>query len=165
MARTLTYNKPNITLAVSSLKGNTIGILEKIDSSKIDNAIRIKRQPEEEIKSTIEGSDVLILGVSTYSSKFKTKAEYPAQLRRYKEVLEGLSDKNIILFGSGRSEYPLFCGALDYLENMLKEKNNVLLKYKFEGYPKGVEKEEFKNKLECILDEVTEVREKGMRTM
>lgn len=154
----MTYNKsPIVSLTVSTLKGNTLGVLEKLDGSVFKHAVRLRRQHEEEIRAIWEESDIILLGVSTYSSKFSTSPEYPAQLRRYRKALEDLEGKKIILFGSGRSEYPVFCGALDFLEQLLKEKNQVLLKYKFEGYPRESEKIEFKNHLEGIFNETIKI--------
>lgn len=148
---------PVVTLTVSSLKGNTLGILERLDGSMFNYAIQIKRQPVEELQELWDMSDIILLGTSTYSSKFRTEVEFPAQLRRYQSVIEGLTGKQIILFGSGRSEYPLFCGALDYLEDKLQHNNEILMKYKFEGYPREREKEEFKNRVEGIINGIVKV--------
>jgi len=147
----LTFKKKT-SLIVSSLKGNTIGILEKLDGDYFDYVHQIKRKNKEDLTHVWDESKIIFIGTSTYSSKFRDEVEYPAQMRTYRDSIESLKGKDIILFGSGRSEYPNFCGALDYLENALQVDNNILLKYKFEGYPKEKQKEEFKQKVERIMN-------------
>lgn len=155
MVGTLTYKtKHTVNLSVSSLKGNTLGILEFLDEGLFDSVLRIKNQPLEELKPIWDNSDVIVLGVSTYSSKYKTEPEFPKQLQRYRQEIEKWEGKHILLFGSGRSEYLLFCGALDYLEDMLGRKNNILLKFKFEGYPREDEKLKFAKKVSEIINEI-----------
>lgn len=55
-----------------------------------------------------------------------------------RDKLANLKDKYIVLIGSGRSDFEFFCGALDLLEHITKDKNKILFKYKYEGYPTDV---------------------------
>lgn len=57
-----------------------------------------------------------------------------------------LEKRKVGLFGSGQSHYgdEYFCGALDVLEDLLKVKNNICFKLKFESYPTPTVIEEFK---------------------
>lgn len=140
-------------ITVSSLKGNTIGILERLDPNMFQVVYRIGRMTDkEDVLTAWENASTILLGVSTYQHSGATSPQFPKQLRDYHSDLLGLNDKTIILFGSGRSEYRMFCGCLDYLEVMLSKRNRVKLVYKFEGYPRDNQKEEFKNLVEEIIN-------------
>ncbi|MGM7720684.1 flavodoxin family protein [Metabacillus sp. Hm71] len=135
-------------ITVYSLKGNTLGILEKLDIDKF-NILRIPKQdPREHWKN----NKLILIGSSTYYRSDESKPHLPEYLKQYEDDLLQLEDKDIILFGSGRSEYSLFCGVLDYLHSILKDKNNIKLVYKFEGYPRDRQKDEFKQLLEEIIN-------------
>ncbi len=139
----MTFKKP-ASLIVSSQKGNTLGILDYLEDKDFEFTERItKFRGTDEIQRALDNADIIVLGVSTYSSTYQQEPEFPHQVARFQETLESMEGKQVILFGSGRSEYPLFCGALDYLESVLKEKNTILAKYKFEGYPREYQKREF----------------------
>ncbi|MNG11200.1 Flavodoxin [compost metagenome] len=135
-------------ITVYSLKGNTLGILEKLD---IDN-FNILRIPKQDPRENWKNNNLIILGTSTYYRSDETTPYMPEYLKQYEKELSQLEGKDIVLFGSGRSEYELFCGALDYLHNLLKDKNNIKLVYKFEGYPRERQKIEFKQLLEEIIN-------------
>ncbi|QEG13728.1 putative flavodoxin [Bacillus phage vB_BspM_MarvelLand] len=139
----MTFKKP-ASLIVSSQKGNTLGILDYLEDRDFEFTERItKFRGTDEIQRALDNADIILLGVSTYSSTYQQEPEFPHQIARFQETLESMEGKQVILFGSGRSEYPLFCGALDYFEEVLKEKNTILAKYKFEGYPREYQKREF----------------------
>lgn len=151
MAVTLTSKVKSVT--VSSLKGNTLGILELLDGKGYDYVEKITKRNVEEIKEIWSKSDLIMLGCSTYMRVQEEVPIYPTQLNSFREYLEELEGKTIILFGSGNSDFEMFCGSLDYLEEMLKEKNDVRLVYKFEGYPRQSQKIEFKEMVENITNE------------
>lgn len=139
----MTFKKP-ASLIVSSQKGNTLGVLDYLEDKDFEFTERItKFRGTDEIQRALDNADIIVLGVSTYSSTYQQEPEFPHQIARFQETLESMEGKQVILFGSGRSEYPLFCGALDYLNSVLKEKNTILAKYKFEGYPREYQKREF----------------------
>lgn len=136
-------------VTVSSLKGNTLGILEKLDPNDFGYAMRITNNNDP--VPLWEKCKTILLGVSSYQRSDATRPEFPNQLNKYRYALEKLQNKKIVLFGSGRTEYLMYCGVLDYLEDMLKEKNEVIMKYKFEGYPKESQKIEFANKIKELI--------------
>lgn len=146
---TLTYKKPTRCITVSTLKGNTLGILENLNSSDFEYAMKIDRNNDP--TPFWMKSDTILLGVSSYQRSDSVIPEYPRQLVKYRRMLESMQNKTIVLFGSGRSEYPLYCGVLDALHNLLKVKNDVILKYKFEGYPKDEQKQEFAEKVGKLI--------------
>lgn len=150
MVETLTSKKPVRCITVSTLKGNTLGILEKLSNEDYDYAVKIDRK-NDPTPYWLE-CDTILLGVSSYQRSDNTIPEFPRQLKKYKPILENIQDKTVVLFGSGRSEYPLFCGVLDALHDLLKVRNNVVLKYKFEGYPKESQKQEFADKINKLIE-------------
>ncbi|GEM_PF-4694101 len=75
--------------------------------------------------------DTIIFGTSTWGRGIP-----PRPFFEIRDKLGMLTHKKIGLFGSGRVEFEFFCGALDLLEEVLKDKNQILFKFKFEGYPK-----------------------------
>lgn len=152
MVETLTSTSKTC-ITVYSLKGNTIGILEKLDDKDYDSVLRITRNNIDEVKKVWKECSTILLGTSTYQRSDDDRPRFPVHLRHFQDALSELKDKRIILFGSGRGDYPMFCGGLDYLEKMLSVNNNVLLVYKFEGYPREHQKIEFKNKVEEIIYE------------
>lgn len=146
-----------VCITVSSLKGNSIGILESLNSSDYNYVERITRDNVQKIEDLWNECSTILLGTSTYQRSDDNEPKFPTQLRKMKKALENLSGKTIILFGSGRGDYPMFGGGLDYLETMLSKKNEVRLVYKFEGYPRVRQKDEFKQKVEEILNENHEI--------
>lgn len=111
-----------------SLKGNTKGMIDKIffdDWSIIDLRKNILTHEE------LNKYKIVFIATSTYG-----RGAPPPPFFKMKNALLELRNKKIGLFGSGRSEYQYFCGALDVLEEVLKENNEILFKFKFEGYPR-----------------------------
>jgi flavodoxin len=136
----------NKCITVYSLKGNTLGILEKLDMDKFEFC-RINKQDPTELWNK---SDLILLGSSTYYASDVEDTYCPKYLIDHLPALRELKNKKIVIFGSGRSEYTLFCGVVDYLYELLHEKNNIIT-YKFEGYPREKQKIEFKNIIEEVL--------------
>lgn len=127
----LTYK----ALLIYSLKGNTKGILEGIDLSKFKVFDLM-----ESTDIDLNPFDLIFIGTSTYG-----RGVPPRPFFEIRDHLYTLRGKEIGLFGSGNSHYEYFCGALDLLEELLKPKNSILFKFKFEGYPTKQKKMEFKN--------------------
>ncbi len=82
--------------------------------------------------------ETVLIGTSTYG-----RGVPPKPFFKFKNELLKLNNKKIGLFGSGNSHYEHYCGALDLLEELLNENNEILFKYKFESYPNKRAKEEF----------------------
>ncbi len=118
-----------------SLKGNTKGLLDNTDLKGFD-VININNQ-----NVNLNEYDVILIGTSTYG-----RGVPPKPFFKIVGDLKSLSDKKIGLFGSGRSEYEYFCGALDLIEELVNDQNKILFKFKFEGYPRDKDIQEF-NKL------------------
>jgi len=126
----LTCNK---AIVLYSLKGNTRGILDDvnldgwdlIDITKCENLI-------------LDDYETILIGTSTYG-----RGVPPKPFFKFKGEFVKLKSKKIGLFGSGNSHYEYYCGALDLLEEIMNENNEILFKYKFESYPNKRAKEEF----------------------
>ncbi len=125
-------------LAHYSLKGNTEGIINHLDLSDF-TIINLKKS----IEINLNDYDLIVFATSTYG-----RGTPPPPFFKIRDQLINLKHKKIGLVGSGRTEYEYFCGALDLLEEILKDKNEILFKFKFEGYPKDSDKEKFKKIME-----------------
>lgn len=151
MVGILTYKDRCVTVA--SLKGNTIGILHYLDEKDFNKVMRLNTRYSEDPRPEWNRHSTIFIGVSTYYSKKNLEYEFPRQLHKYEKSLRELKGKDIVLFGSGRTEFPFFCGALDYLEDMMQDKNSIHLKYKFEGYPREVQKIEFRDEVNRLVNQ------------
>lgn len=126
-----------------SLKGNTKGIIDNIDTTGYE-VIDLSNN----ININFNKYDLILIGTSTYG-----RGVPPRPFFEIRDDLYALKNKKIGLFGSGNTHYEYFCGALDLLEELLKEKNEILFKFKFEGYPKKRDIEEFKQIINKINNE------------
>lgn len=109
-----------------SVTGKTEAILENIDIKKIKlnncNPIDFNFS---------DSNDFIIIGSPTYGRGIP-----PLYFKKIITQIKNLKGKKIGLFGSGNTIYgDDYCGALDLLEELLKENNEIVFKYKFEGMP------------------------------
>ncbi|WP_268746979.1 flavodoxin family protein [Priestia flexa] len=130
VARILTCNK---VIVLYSLKGNTRGMLDEINLNNYDFIDISKCE-----NLNLTQYETVLIGTSTYG-----RGVPPKPFFKFKNELLKLNNKKIGLFGSGNSHYEHYCGALDLLEELLNENNEILFKYKFESYPNKRAKEEF----------------------
>lgn len=139
------------SILVYSKKGNTLGMLEILESDWFDYAFHDTNTLNPEmVEDRIKDSDVILLGAPTYYPTFQEVPEFPSYFEKYHSMFNRWKGKEIIVFGSGRSEYPLFCGAVDYMSSYLGVENTVY-SYKFEGFPKYSEQKEFRKLMEGII--------------
>jgi flavodoxin len=102
-----------------------------IDKSKIPNVkiIKLNNINQEDVKFN---SDVIIIGTPTYG-----RGVPPLYFQKLINKLTSLEGKKIGLFGSGNTIYgDDFGGALDLIEELVMDKNEVIFKLKFEGMPR-----------------------------
>ena len=71
-------NEIRRTITVSSLKGNTLGILQKLESNKFSSAMHIKGR-NSPVKFW-EESDSILLGVSSYQRSDSDTPSFPKQI-------------------------------------------------------------------------------------
>lgn len=122
-----------------SLKGNTKGLIDSIDTNNYD-VININK-----LNIDFSSYETILIGTSTYGEGVP-----PLPFYNLKDQIFNLRGKKIGLFGSGRSEYRYYCGALDVLEEMLQGRNDIIFKFKFEGYPREEDIKTFNILLEEI---------------
>ena len=108
-----------------SATGNTQAVAETFNQEYFD-IIPVRKLDYE----TLNNYQTIIIGMSTWE-----RGMPPKVFQRNIDHFKKLSNKDIYFFGSGRSEYEYFCGALDLYYEILKHKNNVYKPMKFEGYP------------------------------
>ncbi|MFO1442980.1 flavodoxin domain-containing protein [Bacillus sp. Bva_UNVM-123] len=123
-----------------SMTGNTKSILEQLENINEWDVYDLNEMNPEDVdfkdyKTILIGT--LTLGRGTPPIYFK---------KIFKQLVE-LKNRKIGLFGSGQSHYgdDFFCGALDVLEDLLRQKNEIAFKLKFESYPTPPVIEEFKS--------------------
>lgn len=76
--------------------------------------------------------NTIIIGTPTYGRGIP-----PLYFKPIVSHLMSLKGKKIGYFGSGNTIYgDMFCGALDLLEEITRENNEIIFKYKFEGMPR-----------------------------
>lgn len=110
-----------------STSGNTKALVELTDTTGFD-VFNMARMPIESIN--FEPYDIILIGTST------TGRGVPHSFfLDIKDKLFNIKNKRIGLFGSGNTIYSEYCGALDILEDLLRLKNKILFKFKFESYP------------------------------
>ncbi|MFK7678635.1 flavodoxin family protein [Bacillus sp. Wb] len=112
-----------------SLTGKTEAVINKNELENID-VIKINKLKEDQVD--LESYDTIVFGTPTYG-----RGVPPEYFLTIINKLHSLKGKRIGLFGSGNTIYgDDFCGALDVLEQIFQDKNEILFKYKFEGYPR-----------------------------
>jgi flavodoxin I len=142
VARTLIYK----AIYYYSMTGNTKGLVDSVDVSGFDiyNLSQIKKE-----ELNFDKYNVILFGTSTWGRGLPPRVFF-----NIRDELVKIHGKQIGLFGSGNTHYgeEFFCGALDLLEELLKSKNQILFKLKFESYPTKRVIDEFKQLLkECGL--------------
>lgn len=79
--------------------------------------------------STLENYDGLIVGSYTWGD-----GDLPARAKRFYQALEqvDLSHLKTAIFGTGETNYRMFCGAVDKFTSLLNEKSDLLVTLKVE---------------------------------
>ncbi|MGG3802741.1 hypothetical protein [Metabacillus fastidiosus] len=135
-------------VTIYSLKGNTSAILDEFNLDGFDVCKMLKEDPREHWQN----HDFIMIGSATYYKEGVTPPTPPYYFQKYEQDLLQLENKEIVLFGSGKKEYPIFCGALDYLYGVLKDKNDIKLVYKVDQIPRKHQKIEFRDLVEEIIN-------------
>src|SRR5699024_450762 len=123
-----------------SATGNTKAIVDMFDEKKYD-VINVRYAKDIDLSEY----NVVVLGMSTWS-----RGLHPNPFINIKEKIFSLKGKIIGIFGSGRSEFEFFCGAVDLMEEVTKENNIIAFTYKYEGYPKDVDFNNMKENINKI---------------
>ncbi len=127
-----------------SVKGNTVGIFSNIEENEFTYIVDLGNEltTKSFVKEVIEDAELIVLATPSYYPTYQDKLNFPKFLQKYEKELLQIRNKRVIVVGSGRSEYKYFCGAVDYFEHHYLKANYVQA-FKFEGYPRQKEIEEF----------------------
>ncbi|MWV44816.1 hypothetical protein GRF59_14440 [Paenibacillus sp. HJL G12] len=119
-----------------SLTGKTAALVEDINQQDFP-VIRLNNKDPKQFEFGNE--EVIVIGSPTYG-----RGVPPMYFKQIINELRSLTGRKIGLFGSGNTIYGEdFCGAIDTLEELLKQNNEIIFKYKFEGYPTDKVKNKF----------------------
>jgi flavodoxin I len=126
-----------------SLTGNTKSLIEKLDSLDEWYIYDLNDMSPEDVN--FSGYRKILIGTLTLGRGIP-----PVFFKKILKQLSSIKNTKIGLFGSGQSHYgdEFFCGALDVIEDLLKNKNEIRFKLKFESYPTPLVIEEFKQLVE-----------------
>lgn len=117
-------------LVYYSMTGNTKAMIPFFEALNFD-LIDIRKVDSIDF----EPYEFIAFGTSTWGRGLPPKPFF-----KLRDDIVKIKGKSIGLFGSGRSEYEFFCGALDLLEELLQSGNNkIVFKYKYEGYPREID--------------------------
>lgn len=122
-----------------SITGNTKSILEQLDDYSEWDVYDLNGMNPEDVD--FKDYEVILIGTLTLG-----RGVPPKFFKQIFKQLSSLSNRKIGVFGSGQSHYgeDFFCGAVDVLAGLLKQKNDVMFEYKFESYPTPTAVNEFK---------------------
>jgi flavodoxin I len=103
-----------------------------LNKSKLSECVIVKLNSINQSDVNFNTYDTIIIGTPTYG-----RGVPPLYFQKLISKLTSLRGKKIGLFGSGNTLYgDDFCGALDLIDDLVAEKNEVIFKYKFEGMPR-----------------------------
>ncbi|MCR8657073.1 flavodoxin [Paenibacillus endoradicis] len=108
-----------VIIVYSSLTGNTEEMSEIIESGVKEAGIEIVRKDAYDAKAAdLLQYDGIIIGAYTWGD-----GELPDEMLDFYEEMEelNLSGKKAVVFGSGDTSYSNYCGAVDLIEDKLRE--------------------------------------------
>lgn len=113
-----------VLLVYASMTGNTEELANLIEEGVISEGVTVAKKDVSDVDlSTIEEYNNIILGAYTWG-----EGELPDEFLYLYDDLEtmDLTGKNFAVFGTGDTSYSIFCGAVDLLEDLIKEKGGKL---------------------------------------
>ena len=118
----------NILIAYGSTTGSTETLAEEI-SDKLEAAsheVNLTNVTDIEADELNDDYDIYLLGSSTWGD---AEIEFQEDMEEFYDDMDGmdLSGKKFAVFGCGDTSFPHFCGAVDVLEEKIKELGGVLL--------------------------------------
>lgn len=137
-----------------SLTGNTKALFQQLGNLTEWDIYDLNAMKPGEV--SFKGYDTILIGTLTLG-----RGTPPLYFKKLFPKLLRIRDARIGLFGSGQSHYgnDFYCGALDVLENLLRHRNSIIFKLKFESYPTSPVIEEFKKSVKELLlfNEITKI--------
>lgn len=134
-----------VLVAYASLTGNTEEIAELIvEGIREAGGEAVLKSVTDCNASEIQEYDAVLLGAYTWGD-----GELPDEFLDFYEEMDelDLSGCKVAAFGSGDTGYQIYCGAVDEIENKLKERGAEIVQasLKIEYGPNAAEKEDCRN--------------------
>jgi flavodoxin I len=103
-----------------------------IDKNKLSQCEIIRMNDFDQSEINFDTFNTIIIGTPTYG-----RGVPPLYFQKLIPKFTSLEGKRIGLFGSGNTIYgDDYCGAVDLIEELVMDKNEILFKLKFEGMPR-----------------------------
>ncbi len=130
-----------VLLVYASMTGNTEEQANLVEQGVTSEGVSVDKKDVVDVDfSTVQEYDAILFGAYTWGD-----GALPDEfLDLYDEIEAGdLSGKTFGIFGTGDTSYAIFCGAVDILEDLIKEKGGKLALegLKVENLPEGADKE------------------------
>ncbi|WNV81188.1 flavodoxin [Bacillus atrophaeus] len=132
----------NILLVYATMSGNTEAMADLIEKGLKDAEAEVDRYEAMDIDAELLNDyDHIIMGAYTWGD-----GDLPDEFLDIADEMEELNfaGKKFAVFGSGDTSYEFFCGAVDTLEEKIKERGGevILPSIKIEMNPEGEEEEQ-----------------------
>lgn len=122
----MTLKNHAIVIAIASLTGNTKTFVDFIKSNYPEQDFVVCEDFSEDLSSY----DRIILGSYSWGGSGKIPAKMKKYIIRNKD---NFRNKDVLVFGSGNSVYPHFCGAVDGMKTIVDDcGGNIIGDIKFE---------------------------------
>lgn len=126
-----------VLLVYASMTGNTEEMANLVEKGLQTEGVKVDKKDVIDVDlSTLEEYENIILGAYTWG-----EGALPDEFLDLYDDMEtmDLNGKTFAVFGTGDSSYAIYCGAVDLLEDVIKEKGGkiALEGLKVENYPEG----------------------------
>lgn len=130
-----------VLLVYASLTGNTEEMTDLVEEGVASEGVTVDKKDVFEVDiNMIQEYDNIMFGVYTWGD-----GALPDDFLDLYDDMEtiDLSGKNFAVFGTGDTAYDIFCGAVDLLEEVIKEQGGTLQLegLKVENFPEGEDKD------------------------
>lgn len=130
-----------VLLVYATLTGNTEEMTDLVEAGITSEGLTVDKKDVIDVDiSTIESYEAIMLGSYTWG-----EGALPDEFLDLYDDLEAmdLTGKTFAVFGTGDTSYEIYCGAVDLLEDIIKEKGGKLAfkGLKIENYPEGEDKQ------------------------
>lgn len=126
-----------VLLVYASMTGNTEEVTNLVEKGLLSAGVSVDKKDVVDVDlGTIEEYDSIILGAYTWG-----EGALPDEFLDLYDDMEtiDLSGKTFAVFGTGDTSYAIYCGAVDILEDLIKDRGGKLALegLKVENYPEG----------------------------
>ncbi|WP_026673199.1 flavodoxin [Alkalihalobacterium bogoriense] len=115
----------NVLLLFCSMSGNTEAIADVLEEGLAAEGVVVTKKDVLDVDASILLEyDAVVIGAYTWGD-----GELPDEFLDFYEEMENmdLSDKTFGVFGSGDTAYEIFCGAVDIIEERIKEQGGQIV--------------------------------------